>query len=122
MLLSSPGTSPVERVAEIVRTARQNNEPYGRYQVLHRNLIFYTQTPFRELGVEQARERFPAIAGAVLIVLPAEVVLSLEAQGLHVRRLGEVRYLNTGGLTLRTLLDPDPDRYLHRVVVVANRE
>ena len=54
VVLSSPGTPPVERVAEIVNDARQNDEPYGRYQVLHRNLIFYTRAPFRELGVERA--------------------------------------------------------------------
>ena len=122
VFLSSPEISPVERVAEIVRTARPNDEPYGRYQVLHRNLIFYTQAPFRELGVEQAVSDFLRSPERVLIVLPAEAVSSLEAQGLRVRRLGEVRYLNTGGLTLQTLLDPDPDRYLHRVAVVANRD
>jgi 4-amino-4-deoxy-L-arabinose transferase-like glycosyltransferase len=122
VLLSSPKTSPTERVAEIVRTARQNNEPYGRYQILHRNLIFYTRAPFRELGVEQAVSDFLRSPERVIIVLPTETVSNLEVQGLRVQRLGEVRYLDTGGLTLRTLLDPDPDRYLHHVVVVANRE
>ena len=122
VLLSSPETAPVERVAEIVRTARLNGEPYGRYQVLHRNLIFYTQAPFRELSVERAVSDFLRSPERVLTVLPAETVTRLEAQGLALRRLGEVRYLNTGGLTLQTLLDPDPARYLHRVVVVANRE
>ena len=122
VLLSSPKTAPVERVAEIVKTARPNDEPYGRYQVLHRNLIFYTQAPFRELGSEQAARDFLRSPERVLTVLPAEAVSRLEAQGVRLRRLGEVRYLNTGGLTLQTLLDPDPDRYLHRVVVVANRE
>ena len=122
VLLSSPETAPVQRVAEIVKAARRNDEPYGRYQVLHRNLIFYTRAPFRELGVEQAVTDFLGSPERVVTVLPAEAVSRLEAQGLPLRRLGEVRYLNTGGLTLQTLLDPDPDRYLHRVVVVANRE
>jgi len=122
VLLSSPETAPVERVAEIVRTARPNNEPYGRYQVLHRNLIFYTGLPFRELGVAQAVTDFLQSPERVVTVLTAEEAARLEVQGLRLHHLGEVRYLNTGGLTLRTLLDPDPDRYLQRVVVVANRE
>ena len=122
VLLSSPEAAPVERVAEILRAARQDNEPYGRYQVLHRNLIFYTRVPFRELGVEQGVTDFLRSPERVLTVLPAEEAARLEAQGLRLQHLGEVRYLNTGGLTLQTLLDPDPDRYLHRVVVVANRE
>lgn len=122
VVLSSPGTRPVERVAEIVNDARQNDEPYGRYQVLHRNLIFYTRAPFRELGVEQAVADFLRSPERVVTVLPAEAVSRLEAQRLPLLRLGEVRYLNTGGLTFQTLLDPDPDRYLHRVVVIANRE
>ena len=122
VLLSSPETAPVQRVAEIVKTARQNDEPYGRYQALHRNLIFYTQAPFFELGVEQAVTDFLRSPERVITVLPAETVSRLEAQGLPLRRLGEVRYLNTGGLTLATLLDPDPDRHLHRLVVVVNRD
>ena len=44
----------------------------------------------------------------------------LDAQGVPLERLGQVRYLDTGGLNLRTLLDPRPDR-LQRVVLVANR-
>ena len=122
VLLSSPETAPVQRVAEIVRAARRNHEPYGRHQLMQRNLIFYTRAPFRELGVEQAVTDFLRSPERVLAVLPAEAASRLEAQGLRLRRLGEVRYLNTGGLTLATLLDPDPDRYVHRVVVVANRE
>ena len=122
VVLSSPETPPVERVAAIVRAARQNAEPYGRYEVLHRNLIFYTEAPFRELGVEQALTDFMRSTERVIVVLPVEAVLRLEAQGVTLRRLGEVQYLNTGGLTLRTALDPDPDRYLRRVVVIANHD
>ena len=122
VLLSSPETAPVQRVAEIVKTARQNDEPYGRYQALHRNLIFYTQAAFLELGMEQAVTDFLRSPERVITVLPAETVSRLEAQGLLLRRLGEVRYLNIGGLTLATLLDPDPDRHLHRLVVVVNRD
>ena len=122
VLLSSPESAPVQRVAEIVKTARQDDEPYGRYQALHRNLIFYTQAPFLELGVEQAVTDFLRSPERVITVLPAETVSRLEAQGLSFQRLGEVRYLNLGGFTLATLLDPDPDRHLQRLVVVANRE
>ena len=60
-------------------------------------------------------------AGRVLCVLRAEDVALLRRDGLRLERLGEVRYLNTGNLNLRTLLDPDPERYLQHVVLVANR-
>ena len=122
VVLSSPDTAPVERVGDIVRKARQNDEPYGRYQVLHRNLVFYTAAPFRELGVEQAVTDFMRSTERVVVVLPVEAVMRLEAQGVPLRRLGEVRYLNTGGLTFRTALDPDPERYLQRVAIVANHD
>jgi len=122
VILASPDTAPVQRVAELVRTARQNGEPYGRYRVLHRNLIFYTKASFQELSEEQAVADFLRSPERVVTVLPAEDVSRLAVQGQALRRLGEVRYLNIGGLTLETLFDPDPARYLRRVVVIANRE
>ena len=57
----------------------------------------------------------------VLCVLPSEEMTRLRATGVSIRSLGEVRYLNTGDLTLRVLLDPDPARYVGRVAVVTNR-
>ena len=37
------------------------------------------------------------------------------------RCAGQVAYFNTGDLNFRTLLNPDPERYLQRVVRVTNR-
>jgi hypothetical protein len=37
------------------------------------------------------------------------------------QRLGQVRYLNTANLRMRTLLDPDPDVEMETVLLVANR-
>lgn len=121
LILSSPGASPVERVAEMVLDAREVGEPYGRSTILSRNLIFYTRSPFVELPNEQAVVDFMGSPGRVVSVLLDEEVEALLAQGLTVRRLGDVRYFNTGSLTLEVLIDPDPDRYVRRLVVVSNR-
>ena len=57
----------------------------------------------------------------VLCVLLEEDAALLERDGLPLRRLGSVSFLNTGGLTLRALIDPDPRRELTEAVLVANR-
>jgi hypothetical protein len=43
------------------------------------------------------------------------------ASGVSLQRLGEVSYLNTANLKVRTLLAPDPSRDVEKVVLVANR-
>ena len=121
VVLASPGPAPVERVAAMLSAARVAHEPYGRHRVFDRNLVYYTRTPHVELPVAQAVRDFLRSPGRVLCVLRAEDATLLRQQGLRLRRLGEVRYLNTGNLNLRTLVDPDPERYLQRVVLVANR-
>lgn len=121
VLLSSPRDNPVEEVANILTSSRKDGEPYGRYRVLHRNLIFYTGASFTELGIEQAVTDFLGSTHRVLVVLPSEDALRLELEGHPIRRLGEVRYLNTGGLTLQALLSPDPNQYLQDIVVVDNQ-
>ena len=120
-VLASPGPAPVERMAAMLSAARAAHEPYGRHRVFDRNLVYYTRTPHVELPVAQAVRDFLRSPGRVLCVLRAEDATLLRQDGLRLRRLGEVRYLNTGNLNLRTLLDPDPERYLQRVVLVANR-
>jgi hypothetical protein len=37
------------------------------------------------------------------------------------RRLAELSYFNPAGVRLRTLLEPDPQRDLQRVVLAVNR-
>ena len=121
IVLASPGPAPVERMAAMLRAERDDGERYGRHRVFDRNLLYYTGTPHVELPVPQAARDFLGSAGRVLCVLRAEDAELLRRDGIRLQRLGEVRYLNTGNLNLRTLLDPDPERYLQRVVLVANR-
>ena len=121
VVLASPGPAPVERVAAMLAAAREVDEPYGRHRVFDRNLVYYTGTPHVELPVPQAVRDFLRSSGRVLCVLRAEDAAHFQRDGLRLQRLGEVRYLNTGSLNLRALLDPDPELYLQRVVLVANR-
>ena len=121
VVLAAPGPAPVERVAARLAAARGAGEPYGRHRVFDRNLVYYTRAPHVELPVRQAARDFLRSPGRVLCVLRAEDAALLRQDGLRLRRLGEWRYLNTGSLNLRTLLDPDPQRDLQRIVLVANR-
>lgn len=121
VVLASPGPAPVERVAAMLAAAREVDEPYGRHRVFNRNLVYYTRTPHVELPAPLAVHNFLQSSGRVLCVLRAEDAARFRRNGLRLQRLGEVRYLNTGNLNLRTLLDPDPELYLQRVVLVANR-
>lgn len=121
VVLASPGPSPVERMAALLAVERGTGEPYGRHRVFDRNLVYYMRTPHVELPVLPAAYDFLRSPGRVLCVLRAEDAARLQQDGLRLQRLGEVRYLNTGNLNLRTLLDPDPQRYLQRVVLVANQ-
>ena len=121
VVLASPGPAPVERVAAMIAAARVADEPYGRHRVFDRNLVFYMRTPHVELPAPRAARDFLRSPERVLCVLRAEDAALLRRKGLGLRRLGEVRYLNTGNLNLRTLLNPDPDRYLQHVVLVTNR-
>ncbi len=121
VVLASPGPAPVERIAAMLDAARDVDDPYGRHRVFDRNLVYYTRTPHVELPVPQAVRDFLRSSGRVLCVLRAEDAARFQRDGLRLQRLGEVRYLNTGSLNLRTLLDPDPELHLQRVVLVANR-
>jgi hypothetical protein len=108
-------------MAAMLAVERNADEPYGRHRVFDRNLVYYMRTAHVELPVLPAAYDFLRSPGRVLCVLRAEDAARLRQDGLRLQRLGEVRYLNTGNLNLRTLLDPDPQRYLQRVVLVANR-
>ena len=121
IVLASPGPAPVERMAAMLAAERGADEPYGRHRVFDRNLVYYMRSPHVELPVLPAAHDFLRSPGRVLCVLLAEDAARLRNDSLRVQRLGEVRYLNTGNLNLRTLLNPDPARYLQRVVLVANR-
>ena len=121
VVLASPGPAPVERMAALVRKARGAGEPYCRYRVFTRNLVFYVGPPaVASFSLEAVRD-FLGRPDRVLCVLLEPDATALEAQGLALDRLGGVAYLDTGSLTFEALLDPDPERHLQRVVLVSNR-
>ena len=121
VLLASPGPAPVERMAALLAEARTGGEPYGRHRVFDRNLVYYTESRYVELATGEAAREFLQSPERVLCVLLEEDAARFERDGLPLRRLGNVSFLNTGGLTLRVLIDPDPERHLLRAVLVANR-
>ena len=121
VVLATPGPAPVERMAILVDEARQANERYGRHGVFNRNLVFYTNTKYVELPILDAARDFLLSSDRVFCIMTAEDATSLEAAGVHLSRLEELSYLNTGNLNFRTLLDPDPDQFLKQVVLVSNR-
>jgi 4-amino-4-deoxy-L-arabinose transferase-like glycosyltransferase len=112
---------PVEEMAALVR-ANHGAEPIGEYQVFVRNLGFYTGTRQTELYDESQAVSFLRSPDRVLLVVRADDLARIEsAAGVAAQRLGEVRYVNTANLKLRTLLAPDPARDIERVLLVANR-
>lgn len=121
VLLASPGPAPVQRMAALVADARGAGEPYCRHRVFDRNLVFYTGARYQDMVTLDVARDFLRSPERVLCVLRAEDAARLERDGLPLRRLGSVSFLNTGGLTLRALVDPDPGRELTEAVLVANR-
>lgn len=112
----------VEQMAALVTAHRTAGEPVGSLHAFTRNLIFYTGLKQLDLVDVAGAHRFLAQDGRVLVILP-EGDLAAAAAGLPAppRVLARVRHLNTANLRLRSVLDPDPDRELETLVLVANR-
>lgn len=121
MVLAGPGPAPVERMASLVADARQADEPYGRYRVFDRNLVYYVGTPHTELVSLEAVRDFLRSPERVLVVLRSDDAEALALRGVPFSRIADVPYVNTGNFNLRTFLDPDPDRYVLTVLLIANR-
>lgn len=119
-VLASDGPSEVQQMAAMIRAEQVNAEPYGRYRVFNRNLLYYVQAPHVELPIMRAVQDFLRSPDRVLCVLREEDVRSLAQDGIHFRELGSVSYLNTGSLTLRMLLNPDANRYINQVILISN--
>ncbi len=120
-VLSRPGPEPVERMAALVRKAGTGDLPYGRYRVFVRNLLYYTGRPHVELITPEQLHAFLASPEPVLCVLPDTDLEQARADGATAYELGRVAYFDTGRLTLRTLLWPDPATDLQTVVLATNR-
>ena len=121
VLLASPKLSPVEKMANLIKQEQKQGEAYGRHRVFNRNLVYYVESPHVELPIMQAVKDFLGSSTRVLCVLFEEDVELLQGQGVQLYELGSVTYLNTGSLTLRVLLNPDPTRFVKRVVLVTNQ-
>jgi 4-amino-4-deoxy-L-arabinose transferase-like glycosyltransferase len=113
---------PVEQMAGLVSRHRAADEPVGAYRVLVRNLVFYTHVKQTDIFDEGGALSFLASAERVLLVVSAEELQKLETiSGLKTMRLGEVRYVDTASIRLRTLLNPIPEQDVERVLLVSNR-
>jgi 4-amino-4-deoxy-L-arabinose transferase-like glycosyltransferase len=120
--LSGRRPEAVEQMASLVIAHRTQGEPVGEYQVFVRNLVFYTGFAHEELFNEARALDFVKSPQRVLLVIRASDLPRLESiAATAFTRLGEVRYLNTTNLKLRTLLWPLPDQDLETVLLVTNR-
>ncbi|MBI2829513.1 MAG: glycosyltransferase family 39 protein [Acidobacteria bacterium] len=120
--LAGTRPEPVEQMATLVLAHRASGEPVGTYQVFVRSLVFYTRFKQVELFNEGVALDFLTSPEPVLLVVRAADLPRLEAiSGVTARRLGQVRYLDTAKVRLRTLVSPIPEQNLETVLLVTNR-
>ena len=119
--LTRPGAEPVQEMSALLRAAGAETIPYGRYRVFVRNLVFYTGRPHVDLSSQEQVQAFLESSEPVLCVLAEEDLRLARAHGVTAHELGRVEYLNTGSLTIRTLVWPDSSTDLETVVLVTNR-
>jgi hypothetical protein len=113
---------PVEQMAALIQSNRPAQEPIGVLDVFTRNLGFYTGAPRMQLyGVEQAGMFLHSPERVLLVLRASDVPAVATASGLTLKTLGEVRYLNTANVRLRTLLRPDPSAEIEVISLVSNR-
>ena len=113
---------PVEQMAALVAEHRAAGEPVGAYNVFVRNLVFYTRFKQADLLGEGAALDFLKSPERVLLVVRASDLPRLETiSGVDTMLLGEVRYLDTANVRLRTLISPLPEQDVERVLLVTNR-
>ena len=120
--LSPAGRDPVQDMAALVNRHRTRSETVGTYRVFVRNLIFYTGVRQTDLPFEHHVVDFLRQPAPVLCVIGADELAAIAgANGLTTRVLGEVTYFNASAVKLRTLINPDRERDLERVLLVTNR-
>jgi 4-amino-4-deoxy-L-arabinose transferase-like glycosyltransferase len=120
--LSSGGDDTVRQMSRVVQQHRTGNEEVGTWGVFVRNLVFYSGIKTTDLiGDEQVRNFLSQTNRALMVAPAAEIDRFEREQGIRVRRIAELLYFNEAGIRVRTLLWPDPQRDLTRVVLVANR-
>jgi 4-amino-4-deoxy-L-arabinose transferase-like glycosyltransferase len=120
--LSASGDDTVEQVAHAVLAERRANEPFASYQVLVRNLVFYTGVQQGDLANEEQLRTFLSSPGRVLALMRSDTLDTLRrTPGVSVQPLAEFSYFNEGGIRLRTLLWPDQREDIQRIVLVSNK-
>lgn len=120
--LSSGGDDTVRQMARLVQENRKDNEQVGTWGVFVRNLVFYSGTRTTDVIDDDQAKNFLMQTDRALMVAPAAEIDRLEREkGVKVNRIAELLYFNEAGIRVRTLLWPDRNRDLMRVVLVANR-
>jgi 4-amino-4-deoxy-L-arabinose transferase-like glycosyltransferase len=120
--LSGRRPEPVEDMASLVRANRRADEPIGVHHVFVRNLIFYTGLQQDDLFSDERATAFMRSPNRVLMVVRDTDLRRLEAvAGVTMTELGGIRYFNTANVKFRSLIFPDPDRDIQRVLLVTNR-
>jgi 4-amino-4-deoxy-L-arabinose transferase-like glycosyltransferase len=120
--LSPAGRDPVQKMAALVVQHRHASEPIATYRVFVRNLVFYTRIRQDDLSSPDDVRAYLRSPRPVLVVIAADELQRIATrEGLRTRVLGEVLYFNASAVKLRTLLRPDPEKDLDRVLLVTNR-
>lgn len=120
--LSSGGDDTVKQMANLVVQHRTANEPVATLGVFVRNLVFYSGIKTTDVIGDEQVKNFLSQPNRALLVAPSSEVDRLERElGITLNRIAELRYFNEAGVRIRTLLWPDRDRDLIKVVLVANR-
>ena len=120
--LSGSRPEPVEEMASLVHQHRAAGQPVGAYQVFVRNLVFYTRFQQEELfGETRAVDFLTSPEPVLLVVTAVDLPRLTELSGVRPRTLGQVRYLDTANIRLRTLLNPLPERDIETVLLVTTR-
>jgi hypothetical protein len=120
--LSNGGDDTVQQMARLVQQHRVGDEPVGTWGVFVRNLVFYSGLKTTDVIGDDQAKNFLSQPARALMVAPATEIDRLEREhGVKLTRIAELSYFNEAGIRVRTLLWPEPDRDLTRVVLVANR-
>lgn len=120
--LSSGGDDTVRQMARLVQQQRGGNEEVGTWGVFVRNLVFYSGVKTTDVIDDEQARNFLNRSERALLVAPVTEIDRLERDhGVQVKRIAELLYFNEAGVRVRTLLWPDRNRDLTRVVLVSNR-
>jgi 4-amino-4-deoxy-L-arabinose transferase-like glycosyltransferase len=118
--LSGRRPEAVEQMAALVRANRTANEPVCIYNVFVRNLTFYTGMKLVQAFDADQAAQLARSPDRVLLVAKSDDVKAIEVvSGAPLRILGQVEYVNSANLRLRTIIQPDPDEKV-TVLLVAN--